>query len=383
MTEKKKTRSANIEILRILAMFMIIIYHIVRHCVKVQLIAPEELGREAVTFFNHPVFYHRLLILNTAMTFGMIGNAVFILISGYFLANREHIGGLQIGKIATKLLSQAVFATIILVCLPPVWHHFRPALFLNMENITHFNSTSWSWFVGYYFLVVLCGALFLNKFLKNFDEKQYLAFLIALFALGQFGFSGKLANSLASGLRTLLTGIFLYGLGGYIRRFDTMKNIRTYVFFVIAALVYIFVWVSGYNVTETNIETYVRAGITDPFLQTVPDYSNYSIVVIILAICLFEIFRRIHLPNSRVIAFLGQATFMVYLIHDNRMFYELWNLRDWVTTLAESPLDFMLNLLKWSGYTFAAGLMAYAAYRGVIALLKKGRHLLFKAEKTT
>ena len=32
-----KTRSSNIELLRILAMFMIIIFHISDHCVKVQL----------------------------------------------------------------------------------------------------------------------------------------------------------------------------------------------------------------------------------------------------------------------------------------------------------------------------------------------------------
>lgn len=86
--EKKKTRSSNIELLRILAMFMIVIYHITCHCVTVQLTDPGSMGRTVVDTFNHPVFYTRLLILNSLMTFGIIGNAIFILISGYFMANR-------------------------------------------------------------------------------------------------------------------------------------------------------------------------------------------------------------------------------------------------------------------------------------------------------
>lgn len=37
MDEKKKPRSSNIELLRIVAMFMIILFHITCHCITVQL----------------------------------------------------------------------------------------------------------------------------------------------------------------------------------------------------------------------------------------------------------------------------------------------------------------------------------------------------------
>ena len=85
----KKTRSSNIELLRIIAMFMIVLYHIVYHCVVVQLTNPASMGRTVIDTFNHPTFYKELLMLNSIQTFGIIGNAIFILISGYFMANRS------------------------------------------------------------------------------------------------------------------------------------------------------------------------------------------------------------------------------------------------------------------------------------------------------
>ena len=51
-----KTRSSNIELLRILAMFMIIIFHISDHCVKVQLTDTASMLR----MNNGPVSYTHL-----------------------------------------------------------------------------------------------------------------------------------------------------------------------------------------------------------------------------------------------------------------------------------------------------------------------------------
>lgn len=68
----KHVRYSNIELLRILAMYMIIIYHIVYHCVNIQLTDPVSIGRGVVEIFNHPHFYKRLLLLNSIMTFGVL-----------------------------------------------------------------------------------------------------------------------------------------------------------------------------------------------------------------------------------------------------------------------------------------------------------------------
>ena len=374
----KKTRSSNIELLRIIAMFMIVLYHIVYHCVVVQLTNPASMGRTVIDTFNHPTFYKKLLMLNSIQTFGIIGNAIFILISGYFMANRSK-NEINMGKISKKLLLELGFASLFLVCIPPIIHHLRPELFITMDTISRFNSASW--FVGYYFVVQLCGFLFLNKFLTSLDYKKYLSFLITLFAFISLSWSGGLAEGLASGLRTLLTGLFLYSLGGFISRFDPFNNICFYVFFLIGFIVYLLIWISSYNLTETNIEKYIRSASKTPFIQSIPGFANHSIVIIILAVCLFEIFRRVRLPQSRVISFLGKSTFMVYLIHDNGFFYEIWNLRDWITTLGNSPADFLFQIMKWGVYTFSVGVAAYALYEILFKALRKIQFLFVRNAK--
>ena len=60
-----KTRNSNIELLRILAMFMIIIFHISDHCVKVQLTDTASMLRMNNGLFCEPVFYKKLLLLST------------------------------------------------------------------------------------------------------------------------------------------------------------------------------------------------------------------------------------------------------------------------------------------------------------------------------
>lgn len=371
----KSKRSSNIELLRIVAMFMIVMYHIVCHCVNVQLTDPASMGRTAVAVFNQPVFFKRLLLLNSLMTFGIIGNAIFILISGYFMANRT-IDISKMGEISKKLLLQLGFAAILLVCIPTIYHFIKPDKFINLLDINFFNNMSW--FVGYYFMVVLCGFLFLNKFLSKLDYKKYLAFLLILFAFIEFSYSGGLVDSLAKGLRTVLTGIFLYSTGGVLHKFKPLDKVRTYVFILIPCLIYILIWLSGYNITETNIEIYLRSGSTKPFIQTIPTFENFSVVIIILALCLFEIFRRIRLLQNRIINFLGKSTFMIYLIHDDKLFYELWNHKNWAMLLAKSPAGFSINLLKWTIYTFAIGVVAYILYEGLMKVLKHSRKFIFK-----
>lgn len=357
---------------------MIIMYHIVRHCIRVQLVSPEDLEREAVEVFNQPVFYPRLLILNVIMTFGSIGNALFILVSGYFMANREP-DTIQIGKISKKLLYQLLFAATLLTCLSPWLHHLRPDIFSGLQRFMRINERFW--FVGYYFVVILFGKLFLNKFLKQLEYKQYASFLLVFLALITFSWTNHIMRSFATGLEVFLTGVFLYSFAGFVRRFDVLSRVRTYVLFLLPMLVYALVLISGYNTVVTRIQTYIKSESTEVFLQRIPNFNNSSLVVIIVAICIFELFRRLSLPDSRLIAFLGQSTFMVYLVHDNRFYYELWNLRDWVTTLAASPTIFIIQLIKWTMYTFVTGVFAYILYVLLHFILRRNKWLLLRSEK--
>ena len=376
LTKKRQIRSSNFELLRILAMLMIIVFHIVNHCVEPQITDADSISRMGNGLFNNPVIYKKFYILYTIIPFGKIGVAIFVLISGYFLVKKG--SQVDIAKIAKKLILQLGFASLVLVFASAflyrcVWHGEQ---YVGMRTMLHFNTNSW--FVGYYFLLVLLGFLFLNKFLISLSGKNYFTFLIVFFALSQFSWTGTMAESLATGVRVLLAGIFLYALGGYIRLYNPFDKYRLWPFLLVIALTYVVIYVSCYNNTVQKIEDYLRNGSNGTFYQSFFWWGDYSIVVIILSVAIFEIFRRIKMPNSRVINFIASGTFMVYLLHDNSFTYSIFDMKDWATLLAENPYSFMLGLTLWTLATFVIGELVYVVYLGVGMLLRRGMNMAIK-----
>ena len=57
----KCLRDSNIELMRILAMLMIISYHIIIHCVNVQLVDSTSIEKLQNGWFNNPLFYKQLM----------------------------------------------------------------------------------------------------------------------------------------------------------------------------------------------------------------------------------------------------------------------------------------------------------------------------------
>lgn len=194
----KKARNSNIELLRILAMLMIVMYHIVCHCVNVQLTDGSSMARMGNGLFNHPIFYKRLWILATIMQFGPIGNVIFILISGYFMVEKGK--NIDLAKISQKLLLQLGFAAIGLLFVTTAAYRLIGTAeneYVSLVDSGYFNYSAW--FVGYYFSVIVIGKLILNGVLLHFTKKQYKELLLVLFALTQFNWSGGLMNGLLGG----------------------------------------------------------------------------------------------------------------------------------------------------------------------------------------
>lgn len=257
-----------------------------------------------------------------------------------------------------------------------VCFHLKSDVFFNLINIQIFNSMAW--FVGYYYAIMLIAMLFLNSFLEKVDNKKYISLLTVNFAFIQFSWTGGLADSFISGLRTLLTGIFLYALGGYFRKYDPLNKLRTYVFFLIIIITYFFVNLSAYNNTENNIENYIRNKTENDFIQSIPAFPNYSIIVIIIGVCLFEIFKRIKIPQSNFLNYLGKSTFMVYLLHDNSFFYSIFDTQDWITLLYYYPYRFIFKIFIWSVAVFVCGVATYTFYIVFAKLFDRYKWILFK-----
>lgn len=353
----KNGRNSNIELLRIIAMFMVVIHHIVAHCVNIQLHGGDETIKISSDLFNYPLFYKKLYLVSGIMKWGPIGNAVFILISGFFMVEKGK--NINIISISKKLLSQLGFAAIILVLVSNwVVNHYTD-VFISAQA---FNFNNMSWYVGYYFIVIVCGTLFLNEYLIGLSQKTYMVLLIIMFAAVSFSWSNSILEGIGGGLGTVILGLFLYTLGGYIKRYDPFKNVRVFVFGMIIICVNVILYISSYNITQTAIESFDFNNPDAVFTQSILSFGNRDIVIIAIAVSLFEIFKRISIPNSKIINFFGKGTFMVYLIHDNGFAYSLWGLKNWVLDLHDTPWIFLLDLVKWGGTTFMAGIVAYFMY---------------------
>ena len=374
MKEKYKNRFTNMEILRIIAMFMIIFFHICRHCINVQLLGGDSIVKISNDLFNNPFFYNRLLLLNCMMTWGTIGNAIFLLISGYFFVNSEK--GININKISKKLLLQLGFASIFLVVFSTIIYKMHVTdSYINLIDINSFNSLSW--FVGYYFLVILIAYLFLNKFLKKISREQYITFLIIILSLTQFGWTSQIINNLSNGLSILLTGILFYSLGGFIKKYNPFDKVKCFSILLIIILVTIFVYISSYNMTAINIENYL-INPSNGFSQNILFFGNNNILVVILGVCIFELFRRIKMKNIGFINYIASGTFMVYLLHDNPLFYSLWGMIDWVSILYYDLPKFLIVLFLVGLLTFIFGFIVYLLYNLSSVIFSKCKYLFIK-----
>ena len=234
-----------------------------------------------------------------------------------------------------------------------------------------------SWFVGYYFIVIVIAKLWLNNFLRNLGQKTYVMFMMTLFALIQFAWSVGVIQNLGGGLERVCTGIFLYSLGGYVKKYNPFASLRQWFVFAIIIVINLIVLGNFYIETAGNILDYDPES-SNMFIQSIPGYGNNQIVPVALGIAVFELFRRLRIPGSKVINFIGASTFMVYLLHDNDFFYMIWNTQDWITPLHENVFQFCGTYLLWIFITFVVGILCYAVFVAVSKALNKCKFLVIK-----
>ena len=152
----KTERQSNIELLRIVAMSMIVIFHITFHSILPQLNG-EMKYMSGWNSFDSLSFFKKLLLPQTFMSFGGIGNGIFILIAGYFLVGKK----INVSKSIIKLLTQALFASILICICSFLFYYFYSRSFIGLESVYIFNGR-W-WFIGYYLGIIIFASLFFSR----------------------------------------------------------------------------------------------------------------------------------------------------------------------------------------------------------------------------
>lgn len=374
----KTKRASNFELMRIVAIAMIILHHIVVHCFYPQLTDGALMAKFNNGWFCNPKFYPQLLIPEALAPLGKTGVALFMLLSGYFMVGRGR--DTHLARHMGKLLGQVGFAALAVMGASLAYYKcvdtYVPVLKLNIFN------DIW-WFVGFYACVIALGAACLNRWLDGLSREAYLGVLVAGYAVAGLSWSGALLNSLADGLRTLAAGILCYAGGGFLRKFNPLGRVRAWVLVLVVLVVYALIGLSYYSAVTTTVDGYLQGDRSGFYMQPVgtSSYSEWSVAPIVMGVSIFELFRRVKLKPSRIVNGMASATFMIYLIHDNELTRNFWKHRvDLVTLLYRTPLKFCLAMALRVLSVLAMGLAAYGVYRALLWALGRLKPVFLKPE---
>lgn len=328
---QKVSRNYKIEIIRIIAMFMIVMTHVEFH--------------GFANIVDRP-FCLNTLFLDFIKPFGQYGNSLFIMISGYFLCSSTR-KKISVIKIITQVwfYSWSIALIFLVLKLPILSEGLRDSAFSDNITFTTLNIKDlvlsacpllfWdrsNWFVTIYLILYLLIP-YLNTVINSLSKNQMKKLLIILysvsFLINSLGFIANPANS------TIDTFIILYFTGAYLRlhwNCDHTKAHRLIIFSVLLFIILSLLWIIPTYIIRYGI---IKIDSLQTLLSNHPSmfYSRVMglevLPMIFSSILLFMGFiswsHNIEVNKFKserychIIEIVSSTTFGIYLIHENRL----------------------------------------------------------------
>ncbi len=316
MQKTAEKREPGPELLRIAAMFLIIVHHFSCH---------GGFGFVEVIINDN--------ILDVLIMGGKIGVNAFVLITGYYSIKSKIKA-----KKAVKLILETVFysvLTFLIACLFKTTNFRKKYLFFSL--IPFFSEYDY-WFVTTYILLYFCIPI-INMGIQSLTQRQYLGILGLFFFVWSFISHIVSWNLPDYGFSNLGWFIFMYCLGGYLRLYpvklykkESLANILllSSVIVMVCSKVISNLW--NYSALNPIIVKTLKY-----LLNLFSDYSMQSPMSVLISVLMLISFQTVKIkPRSWIYSF-SSATFGVYLIHDSNWTRELiWNKIFNVTSMAGS-----------------------------------------------
>ena len=338
-----KTRDTNMELLRIVAMFMVVTLHCIGH--------GDFLNDTSVSLENY-------ILLRLLDSLSQIANALFLMTTGYYMINKKF----NLKRIL-DLWGKTIFYSFIIwiVC---VLLGRETQVLKSLFPVTIGNYWFISAYISLYFLIPIINIL-LNKLTKS----QFKYGLIVLIIM--FGIIRVVSNPSAIYSGAIMPVIIIYSIGAYIRKFVEVKHKNKYIIkYILLTIIFtlIYMILQIYQRITTNAIVYYRIYL---ILTGLREYN--CIILIAMAICVFMKFVTIKIKSNfanQTISFIAPSMFSIYIIHENI------NINDWlwkslgIINYADSCLMVPYILLMVL-VVFIACLLIDLLRRGVYSLLKK------------
>lgn len=305
--QKVKKRDTNFELLRIIAMFMIVTLHYTQNSGVL-----ENNG----TYTLQNIFF---IFLNTVCS---VGVNCFVLISGYYLITSKF----KIQKII-HLWGLVLFYSLGIYLLYKITNHSVVNPMSSVETIYVFTPVLnvHYWFIVPYLALYIVFP-FLNKMINTLNQKQLKVILIIFFVLMCVinNITPLNQNFEAVGGHSILWFMFLYGVGAYIKKYknkDEGKDKYKYLLYFIICIILGFI----FKIIFENISS----------LNILLKYANYrviafnSVFAFLGAVFIFMFFKNIKVKGEntgKCISFISKNVFAVYLIHEHELNRQvIWN----------------------------------------------------------
>ena len=301
-------RQSNIEIMRIIAMVMIIASHYTGHGIM-QIYSTDLILTTWIkgTEFNK-VFS---CIIGSG---GGVGVAIFFMISGYFLSQSNKTHFVKIGaEVFFYSIICGIIATIALMSGYEFYGMGKSSLIVNFVRnffVPVTNGKTW-WFVTVYVLIDFVHPL-INSRYNNYSItiKRRILFLVWFFWL-------LLALICDNIFADFQRAIFFYLLGSYIASKTNRQGYKKR-FVIIVIVLFLCSWISA------SICNFVHATMlcntNSLYNQVIMQLSNTiwgAIFDVICALCIFSLFITKKMKSIKCVNLIGKTTFGIYLLHNN------------------------------------------------------------------
>lgn len=308
-----KKRISNIELLRIIAMFMIVASHLachgVQHCNDS--INAYKIWQAGSTFNK--------IFVSFLTPGGMIGVACFFMITGYFNSEKNSF---SLKKVVLQGSFYGLFSVLLLVVAKIMKYNFEDIDFSVLFStavksifVPITNGNVWWFLTAYVYLMLLTP--FLNRVAQKLNKKGYLFFILFVW-LVVYSLDGTLFGLYWSVQR----GVLFYLIGGYIKinidvkRFKAKSKEK-----IILTLVAVLSWVVDFAAMfVTDGKRYIVNNKPGNIMDTIGVvFGNgfiLAIPVVICSISIFVLFLSFEFEN-KFVNNIAKTTFGVYLIHDS------------------------------------------------------------------
>ena len=315
----KSQRNSNLELLRILAMIFIVVFHLARH------------GFDGVPF---PLSNPKSIFLYFFATLGKLGVDIFIIISAYFMIKQKFT--------FRKLLilgGEVYFYSI--ACLIIFILFLTPLTPISIQDIINsiLPISHGYWFIADYIVLMLLSP-FLNRAINKLTKQDFLKLLTLTFIIWIIypTFTGD-----CFGISEMIMFFVLYLIGSFIRlhvNIDKINMKKIILLCLFSLIITTFLFGFFDSVPSLNQLTFFNK-------ETSIIKRANSMFIVINAITLFLIFLKRKEFSNKYINYISGSVLGVYLIHSN-VFVWPWLFRSFlhVQTRINSPNLFIFCIVS-------------------------------------